>query len=104
MTGHCRRVARSIRDRHHRSTGRLLDAWVDGELDPAHGGSRAGRHVAECWDCSAATETTRPTQRRTSRGAARRRAEPVAGDGSVAMLPSGRGFRPPTPRPVVARH
>jgi len=40
-----------MRNRHHGSTGRLLDAWVDGELNPARGGSRAGRHVAECWDC-----------------------------------------------------
>lgn len=42
----------------HRRSCRLLDAWVDGELDPATERAVA-HHVHECWECSGAAETTR---------------------------------------------
>ncbi|MGD9798171.1 MAG: zf-HC2 domain-containing protein [Microbacteriaceae bacterium] len=44
--------------RHHRRLSRLVDAWIDGELDGPQALAVA-THVADCWDCSSAAETTR---------------------------------------------
>ncbi|MGH9268241.1 MAG: zf-HC2 domain-containing protein [Acidimicrobiales bacterium] len=46
----------------HRRLSRLVDAWVDGELEAAQSRLLAA-HVAECWDCSSAAETTRLVKR-----------------------------------------
>lgn len=48
--------------RQHRRLSKLVDAWVDGELDDAATFAVA-THVSGCWDCSAAAETTRLLKR-----------------------------------------
>lgn len=41
---------------------RVIDAWVDGEVD-ARVARVVAAHVRDCWDCSSAAETTRLVKR-----------------------------------------
>ena len=56
------RVPPVVNRRQHRRLSKLVDAWIDGELDDALTRSMA-EHVADCWDCSSAAETTRLVKR-----------------------------------------
>lgn len=47
--------------RHHRSS-KVIDAWVDGELDPV-ASRRVAAHLSDCWDCSLTAEAVRLIKR-----------------------------------------
>jgi hypothetical protein len=51
-----------MRSCEHRQIGRVIDAWVDRELDDVAAG-RVTRHVRDCWDCSSAAESARLIKR-----------------------------------------